>query len=307
MSLGRRFIGLGSLAPAGTDVDFLVLAGGGAGGHSPVSYVNVRSGGGGGAGGLRTSYGSTSGGGCSAEAPLSLISGTTYTITVGAGGTSSTSSSTSGSDSSITGSDITDIVSDGGGAGGSRGGNSAQDGGSGGGEAGNTNGPGSGTSCQGYAGRAYSALPQPSTGGGGAGAIGGLKTNGPSPGGNCLAVSITGSSTNYAAGGNSGHNGTGSPAYYQTSPTCGIGGGILGGSINQDGVAASPANRGSGGGGAHGNSSGSLYSGGAGSSGVVILRMPTADYTGTTTGSPSVSTDGSDTILTFTGSGSYTH
>jgi hypothetical protein len=38
----------------------------------------------------------------------------------------------------------------------------------------------------------------------------------------------------------------------------------------------------------------------------VILRMPTANYTGTTTGSPSVTTDGSDTILTFTSSGSYT-
>ena len=44
-----------------------------------------------------------------------------------------------------------------------------------------------------------------------------------------------------------------------------------------------------------------------GSGGVVILRMPTADYSGTTTGSPTVATDGSDTILKFTGSGSYTH
>jgi hypothetical protein len=41
-------------------------------------------------------------------------------------------------------------------------------------------------------------------------------------------------------------------------------------------------------------------SSGAGGSGVVILRFPTADYSGTTTGSPTVSTDGTDTILTFT-------
>jgi hypothetical protein len=43
-----------------------------------------------------------------------------------------------------------------------------------------------------------------------------------------------------------------------------------------------------------------------GGSGVVILRMATSDYSGTTTGSPTVTTSGSDTILTFTGSGSYT-
>ncbi len=44
----------------------------------------------------------------------------------------------------------------------------------------------------------------------------------------------------------------------------------------------------------------------AGGSGVVILRMLTSDYTGTTSGSPTVTTSGSDTILTFNGNGSYT-
>jgi hypothetical protein len=34
--------------------------------------------------------------------------------------------------------------------------------------------------------------------------------------------------------------------------------------------------------------------------------MPTSSYSGTTTGSPSVSTNGSDTILTYTSSGTYT-
>ena len=36
-------------------------------------------------------------------------------------------------------------------------------------------------------------------------------------------------------------------------------------------------------------------------------RKPaTADYSGTTTGSPTVTTDGTDTILTYTSSGTYT-
>jgi hypothetical protein len=39
---------------------------------------------------------------------------------------------------------------------------------------------------------------------------------------------------------------------------------------------------------------------------VVILSVPTANYTGTTTGSPSVSTSGSNTILVYNSSGSYT-
>jgi hypothetical protein len=34
--------------------------------------------------------------------------------------------------------------------------------------------------------------------------------------------------------------------------------------------------------------------------------MATADYSGTTTGSPTVTTSGSDTILKYTGDGSYT-
>jgi hypothetical protein len=34
--------------------------------------------------------------------------------------------------------------------------------------------------------------------------------------------------------------------------------------------------------------------------------MPTASYSGTSTGSPTVTTSGSNTILQFTGTGSYT-
>ena len=62
------------------------------------------------------------------------------------------------------------------------------------------------------------------------------------------------------------------------------------------------ANLGGGGGGSERGGS----RGGNGGSGVVILRVPSTDYSGTTTGSPTVTTDGSDKVITFTGSGSYT-
>jgi hypothetical protein len=44
-----------------------------------------------------------------------------------------------------------------------------------------------------------------------------------------------------------------------------------------------------------------IASGANGGSGVVILRIPTANYSGTTTGSPTVTTgvDGTDTIISF--------
>ena len=45
---------------------------------------------------------------------------------------------------------------------------------------------------------------------------------------------------------------------------------------------------------------------GTGGPGVVILRVPTTDYTGTTSGSPTVTEDGDSTVIKFTGSGTYT-
>ena len=53
-----------------------------------------------------------------------------------------------------------------------------------------------------------------------------------------------------------------------------------------------------------GNSNGDTS--GAGGSGVVILSVPTANYSGTTTGSPTVTTSGTNTIIKFTGSGTLT-
>ena len=61
-------------------VDYLVVAGGASGGSN---------GGGGGAGGYRNSYNNeTSGGNSTSENSLSLTSGTSYTVTIGAGGAS---------------------------------------------------------------------------------------------------------------------------------------------------------------------------------------------------------------------------
>ena len=59
-------------------------------------------------------------------------------------------------------------------------------------------------------------------------------------------------------------------------------------------------------GGPGGGGAGGLYTGGSGGSGVVILSVPTVNYTGTTTGSPTVTTSGANTIIKFTASGSYT-
>ena len=66
--------------------------------------------------------------------------------------------------------------------------------------------------------------------------------------------------------------------------------------------AAAPGAAGAGGGGACHESS---KVAGGGGSGTVILRMPTANYSGNTSGNPTVSTDGSDTIVLFNASGSY--
>ena len=171
--------------------DFLVIAGGGGAG--------ADRGAGGGAGGYRCSFNSeTSGGGGSSESSLSLTQGTQYTVTVGGGGAGqviSTPISVKGNDSSITGSNITDIVSEGGG----RGGNTSSpnqaggDGGSGGGGHANSAGiaGGSGTSNQGFNGAVSQSPNNTSGGGGGAGEAGG--TDGAGYGGDGLSSSITGS------------------------------------------------------------------------------------------------------------------
>jgi len=238
---------------AETGVDFLTIAGGGGGGP--------QGGSGGGAGGYRNSYASeSSGGGASSETALNLGSGTTYTITVGAGGGAGSapeSNGSQGSTSSIAGSDITDITTVGGGYGthNATGGT----GGSGGGGGFGTQSGGAGTANQGYAGGdgAGGASTYDGAAGGGAGSVGGDSTTGnPGNGGTGLSSSINGSSVGRGGGG-AGANRSSAAG----SSSDGGGGLAAAGTVNTGG-----------GGGASGDSS---TDGGAGGSGIVILRTLT--------------------------------
>jgi len=300
------------------DVEYLVIAGGGSSGQM---------GGGGGAGGLRTSYGSTSGGGSSAESNLTFTGTTVYTATIGAGGASVTGTTTAtntGNPSSLSGTGLTTISSVGGGNGGSHDNVGHGSGGSGGGSsAGNQgNAGGAGTTNQGYAG-GNSGEPMrlsnyPGGGGGGAASVGQSPSSNTSAGGDGgagLQVNIDGNNYYWAGGGGGG-------AYTQTAGAGdgGIGGGGGGGSNggpqgtgggsakNSGGDALNRygGNGGSNTGGGGGGCGWSTYNSGSGGSGVVILRMATSDYSGTTTGSPAITTSGTDTIITFTGTGTYT-
>ena len=258
--------------------DYLIVAGGGGGG-------GATRGAGGGAGGMLT--GTTT-----------LVRGTTYNFTVGSGGASGIYSTTYNYNNKGTqgvNSTALGLTAIGGGFG--QGGDNMGVGGSGG-SGGGAWAPGyaggSGTTGQGNAGGA-SGNSQP-YGGGGGGAGEAVKafndSTRPAEGGNGLQSSITGTATYYAGGG-------ASSAYGATSGySGGLGGGGTGSNLTTT-VGISPyngtANTG-GGGGASGN----------GGSGIVILRVLTADYSGTTTGSPTVTTDGSYTVIKFTSSGSYT-
>jgi hypothetical protein len=269
--------------------DFLCIAGAGGGGCR---------GGGSGAGGYRNSFGSeTSGGGGSSESSLTFTAGVVYTITVGSGGAGSTNVSTRGTDgpnSSIAGSGITTITSTGGGGGASDAA-AAGSGGSGGGGA-NTGTGASGTANQGFDGGNSNG--DANGGGGGAGGAADDVTGSTAGnGGVKLDSSITGSSVSRCGGGGGGHGNDGTSG--------GGGGGGAGAGSNTTTGGSGTANTGSGAGGG-GRNSGVVTNGGNGGSGIVILSVPTASYSGITTGSPTVSTSGSNTVIQFTGDGSYT-
>ena len=274
------------------NAEYLVVAGGGGGGR--------QRGAGGGAGGFRTATGFT------------LTSGTTYTITVGGGGAGSTVTTARGTNGSN--SVFSTITSTGGGGGGSSistassailsgasggsGGGGAADSAAGAtfgtGGAGNTPSTSPSQGNTGGAGIASSAYG--GGGGGGASAVGSAGTGSVGgAGGAGTASSLSGSSVTYAGGGGGG---------IQFASSGGAGG-AGGGGAGAGGAGAGSngtANTGGGGGG-DGNAG---VNGGTGGSGIVIISIPTAFYSGTTTGSPTVTTSGLNTILKYTGSGTYT-
>lgn len=246
--------------------DVLVVSGGGAGGS--------RAAGGGGAGGLK------------AGTSLSLISGTTYSVTVGAGGTRvqslpSTRGNT-GSSSSFSGSGISTISPNGGGGGGAYPGTAglvATTGGSGGGGCsilGSTSGAGaSGTSGEGNSGGNGSTSAYNGGGGGGAGSSGSNASGsaGGAGGDGSTTYSSWGSATGtghnvggtiYYAGGGAGAGGTTSNSN---------GGGGAGSSTNASATSGT-SNTGGGGGGARNEYDEYFILSGSGGSGIIIVRYP---------------------------------
>jgi len=294
-------------------LEWLVIGGGASGG------TYYRSGGGG-AGGYRNSYASEQSGRLSTgETAWTVTSGDgAITATVGAGGTvpSVNNVGVAGGSSSIAASGQTTVTSYGGGGGGTHqsGSGPAPTGtwGSGGGAGNDDSGASgsSGSAGQGFdGGDCNSTSPSQGAGAGGAGEAGFNNTGtNAMNGGDGMASSITGTSVYRAGGGGGG-------GYHSSglSGTGGNGGGGTGGQGSSapgwyptSGANASDGyNSGSGGGGLAYNAatSGTL---GSGDDGVIFLRMPTASYSGTTSGSPTVLTDSTDTILVFQASGSYT-
>ena len=284
--------------PQTSDIEWLVIAGGGGGGTGR-GVAGDRAGGAGGAGGYRNSYASeASGGGASTETKITGISqGIALTATVGAGGAGTTSADTNGTvgtDSSLIGTGVS-ITSAGGGFGGARG----QDGGPGGSGgargAGSSGSGGAGTTNQGYAGNGAGGSNGAGGGGGAAGVGGAYGSSIGGAGGAGLNNTITGASVGRGGGGGGGGNntaGNGGPATHGGGKGGGWGGAATDGT----------ANTGGGGGGAGEDT----WDSGDGGSGVVILRLLTASYSGTTTGSPTITTDGSYTVIQFNSTGSYT-
>ena len=273
--------------PLSYAASYLIVAGGGGGGFSQA--------GGGGGGGFLTGS-------------VTLISTRNYTITIGGGGAGATTTSSAGTQGTNSSFSLVGTSAVGGGGGGSGGATAASPtsggsggGGSGGGNTGAAQSGAAGTSGQGSAGGSGSTdqtTYRNGGGGGGASAVGSTATiSQAGNGGAGSSSSITGSSVTYAGGGGGGKQSSGGAA-----GSGGSGGGGAGGA-NTNGVNGT-ANTGGGGGGGSYLVDGTP--GGLGGSGVVILSVPTENYSGTTTGSPTVTTSGSNTIITFTASGSYT-
>jgi hypothetical protein len=304
-SIGTNLVisGLTATAPP-LIVSYLVVAGGGGGGGSTTANTQ---GGGGGAGGLRTSYGSTTGGGGSSESSLSLSTSTSYSVTLGAGGSGGTTGLGGDGNDSV----FHTITTTGGGGGGYTS-NDGRPGGSGGGASYVGNGGTASSPTQGYRGGnvvdGYGGnfpADYKTGGGGGAAATGqdGTFSTGQGNGGGGLAVNIlnTTNATTESVGEVSGSNvyfsggGAGGSGSSSGAPTGGIGGGANNGN-GYHGV-GEPGTANTGGGGSSGN--GAIPStGGDGGSGVVILRYPNS-YTITSSLTFNTYAEGANKVTVF--------
>ena len=304
MTTTQRIAMVPTTSASSFNIDYLVVAGGGAGG-------GWYRGGGGGAGELKESASS-----------VALSTGSSYVVTIGAGGIGVGVSSDNGSNgnngSNSTFYNITSLGGGGGSPGDSSSGNTGSDGGSGGGAGGNWGGAaanggsatGTGLGNNGGVGGPGSSVWQCGGGGGGATQAGfNAGTSGTAGDGGAgktytAATSITGQAFSIAGGG-------GGANYSSGNITVGgIGGGAAGASGTTPYTSGPSAanNTGGGGGGGNGVPASSSGAGGNGGSGIVILRYATAGVSSyTTTGiTPTETTDGTDTILSFTTVGTGT-
>ena len=238
-------------APSGcTSVDYLVVAGGGGGGNGKATAQH--SGGGGGAGGVRSGT------------SFSVTPGTSYTVTVGAGGAGN---GANGSDSVFS-----TITSTGGGYGGTNHGAGASGGSGGGGAAGSGSGGAASPvtdPVQGYAGSSGTG-DNASGGGGGASEVGQTAGPGDYPGGaggDGVSSSISGSAVTYGGGG-----GGAGLHYTPAGGAGGAGGGGAGATYNGGATIAATAGTANTGGGGGGGTY-QITTGAAGGSGIVILDM----------------------------------
>jgi hypothetical protein len=239
--------------------DYLVIAGGGGGG--------AHNAGGGGAGGFRSTVTQTGGNpaGVNLETALSLISGTAYTVSIGAGGAGGDNARGASGSNSV----FSTITSVGGaGGGGNNSGQPPVTGGSGGG--GSQGGSNSqGTSNQGFEGGGSPTVNNAGGGGGGAGAAG-SPSSGINGGNGGAGVQISSFATPTNTGVSGFYAGGGGGSSYSGSQGAAGSGGATAGSYNSQLNAT--ANTGSGAG-ARNREPGAAGSGG---SGLVIIRYPIA-------------------------------
>jgi len=289
-------------------VDYLIVAGGASGG--------AAGGGAGGAGGLRTSYGTTSGGNVSSETSLSLVTGTNYPITIGAGGAGVSHPNGGNNGNNSLFSTITSLGGGAGGYGTVNGGNGGNGGSGGGANGSNSTGGNALTPTQGFKGGdkpvAGGGPTYATAGGGGAGAAAANVTSQIDGSSTAGGVGLNVLILNYANAGTAsvGEQNGGNAVYYagggggsqesgSTFAAGGLGGGTAG-AIGCPGTAPAAGTPNTGGGSGGTGGCGTAFSN-AGGSGVVIIRYPNnLTVSGLAQASGSPFTEGTDKVSVFT-------